>query len=578
MATKTLVIRVEVDGPTEAILQAQAKASARWMNGVFRLLYADKRNRKWAEFGPTKEWGKTYGCVVSQVDGRWKVRGEALYPAFIRKDAPYRQECALNNMVQLQLLSQRVATTWSNFLNGDIPRPKGRLPTFHPVAMFHVEPHHFTLAGDRLHIRLSKGVEVASVRSKDLQYIQRLEAVCAKPGWSAVEVKQREDGTWYVHIPVPVDAPRVPRKIKGLPVMGVDVGIRNTMTVAVVRQEGEVPPLAMAPVSGRSTFHRLELVHRRVRGLSSRRGRGKKSAQRVLERLKGKRRRIQETMAWMAAHDLAEYAEREGVKGIAVENLRGGFKPTLSKRMNRLVTNWQRGRARDMLKQKAGERGIAVHEVPARGTSSTCPVCSPTGYAKPDKKARDRKTHTFKCKKCGFIGNDDFVGAINIAHRGWRYWYSPKWDSDLTVTPAMQVVCGDTPPGDTHLADSGPLPAAKPIDAQGPATGNGALTPAGDETPVAESPRTGRLDGGARVLPNPHLSGEARLDPTHRRTHSDIDQPPYIPEPASAEVIIIAPGGARPDDERPDQPPTGRPQRLQQWGVLENTGSPPTEG
>ena len=499
MIQKTFVIQIHPSEKDISILQTIGKESARWMNQVFRVLYADKRNRGWKEFGANGTRNE-YGHLkfLSKKGNRWVVNGRALYSSFIRKDAPYHLTDSLG-ATELQLLSDRVATTWSNFLNGDIPRATGRLPEFHSVIMFNVDS--FVLHEGRLRIKLSKEITVETSRSKDLKYNERLQMVLSKSGWSAVEVKQHEDGKWYAHIPVSVDTPNVLRKIKGFPVMGVDVGIRNTMTTAIIKQEKEIPLMSVPPFSGRNTFHRLELVHQRIRELRSCKDKGKKSAKHVLERLKGKKKRIQETMAWMAAHAIAKHAESEGVKGIAIEDLRGGFKPTVSRKMNRLILGWNRGKARDILVQKAAERGIAVHEVYARGTSSTCPVCQIV-----DSKARNRKTHTFTCKKCGFIGNDDFVGALNIAHRGWRYWNSSKWDQNITVDPAMQVVSGGTLSGDTHSIDSGPSSATKPTEAQGPAIHADALISADDETSVARTLRTGRIGR------TPHLSGEARMD------------------------------------------------------------------
>ncbi|MGM9949399.1 MAG: zinc ribbon domain-containing protein, partial [Lysinibacillus sp.] len=49
-------------------------------------------------------------------------------------------------------------------------------------------------------------------------------------------------------------------------------------------------------------------------------------------------------------------------------------------------------------------------------TSQMCPKCSHTAKAN-----RNKKTHTFCCKKCGYRSNDDRIGAMNLYHKGMEY-------------------------------------------------------------------------------------------------------------------------------------------------------------
>ena len=60
---------------------------------------------------------------------------------------------------------------------------------------------------------------------------------------------------------------------------------------------------------------------------------------------------------------------------------------------------------------KFWERGLNVDERDAKKTSITCPIC---GYV--DKKKRLNK-ETFKCRKCGFTFNAQYVACLNLFSR-----------------------------------------------------------------------------------------------------------------------------------------------------------------
>ena len=65
---------------------------------------------------------------------------------------------------------------------------------------------------------------------------------------------------------------------------------------------------------------------------------------------------------------------------------------------------------------KANERGQKVIKVDARYTSQTCPKC---GHVEATN--RNKTKHIFCCKKCGYISNDDRIGAMNLYRMGIEY-------------------------------------------------------------------------------------------------------------------------------------------------------------
>ena len=82
-----------------------------------------------------------------------------------------------------------------------------------------------------------------------------------------------------------------------------------------------------------------------------------------------------------------------------------------SKQLNYRLSTFPYRRFIEYLDYKFNERGLSVLEVEAKGTSITCPVC---GYA--DKRNRVDK-ETFKCRRCGFIFNTQFVACLNLFSR-----------------------------------------------------------------------------------------------------------------------------------------------------------------
>ncbi len=424
--SKTIAIRTEPPPEFIPVLEDLARESSRWIGWTFRRLYTDKRRGNWKRFGPGVPQGGGYGLAVStKRNGTYRVRHRALYPGLVR-DAPVTQTRL--NAYSRQLLLTNVALTWENILNG-FNRPRGRLPTPPRVAVFHVPVESITMAGERLVLRLSHPfqpkthVRVPLVMSRDPRHLSRLETVIAQvrgKTWLRVELVQRDSGDWYAHFPVVVEA-HVPQKRPKV-VAGVDLGVRNATTLAVVNGPRCIPA-AHVRHSGMPAVHRLERVHARVRGLRSMADRGNRDARERLKTLKKRRSNIRMTLDQQTAYAVAQRAKASGAGGLAVEDLKGMPKPTMSRRMNRLITHWSRGRASTAIALKAAENGLALKAVHARGTSSTCPACG-----KLDRAARDRGTHRFTCRACHFSENDDAVGAINIAQRGWSYWNSPKWE------------------------------------------------------------------------------------------------------------------------------------------------------
>lgn len=78
--------------------------------------------------------------------------------------------------------------------------------------------------------------------------------------------------------------------------------------------------------------------------------------------------------------------------------------------------SWAFYQLRQMLEYKSQMHGSKVIAVNPSYTSQACPKCGHT-----EKGNRNKKTHTFCCKTCGYTSNDDRIGAINLQRKGIEY-------------------------------------------------------------------------------------------------------------------------------------------------------------
>ena len=65
---------------------------------------------------------------------------------------------------------------------------------------------------------------------------------------------------------------------------------------------------------------------------------------------------------------------------------------------------------------KAKQNQSSVIKVDPRYTSQCCPACGHT-----EKSNRNKKIHLFTCKNCGYMSNDDRIGAMNLYRMGINY-------------------------------------------------------------------------------------------------------------------------------------------------------------
>lgn len=193
-----------------------------------------------------------------------------------------------------------------------------------------------------------------------------------------------------------------PANDRGETYVGVDLGLVNIAVAAAV------DPLGRRLI--RPKFWHAGPLRHRLRVLEAR-NTGRRTGHKQLIPTANHTR----YWTYRISHEIVEFAKGFPSPVIVLENLRG-FEPRRyrrSRRANRRLHSWDRGRLREFLKHVAGWQGIRIIEVNPRGTSSVCPKCgSPL--------RRDRVRHRSVCENlsCRYVNNDDLVGAFNIALRG----------------------------------------------------------------------------------------------------------------------------------------------------------------
>ena len=99
------------------------------------------------------------------------------------------------------------------------------------------------------------------------------------------------------------------------------------------------------------------------------------------------------------------------------------------KTKNRYVSvSWSFYDLEQKLIYKAKQNQSIVIKVDPRYTSQRCPVC---GHI--EKANRNKKTHLFSCKSCGYKSNDDRIGAMNLYHMGVNYLRDSQVPDTVTV-------------------------------------------------------------------------------------------------------------------------------------------------
>lgn len=218
---------------------------------------------------------------------------------------------------------------------------------------------------------------------------------------TSAQLCKHGDGGFYLHVQVKNDAPK-PAKTNN--VIGVDFGRRD---LAVTSTGESWSGKDIQEVRDKYSKVRASLQRKASQGTRSTRRR----ARQILQRLGGRERRYQ---MWLN-HNISKFIILKAKQDscfVAIEDLTGIRERTNEKPRSKTErgrsNSWAFYQLRVFLEYKGIKEGVKVIAVPPAYTSQTCHCCLHIGL-RSDKK--------FKCtnKLCGWIGDADLNGALNIA-------------------------------------------------------------------------------------------------------------------------------------------------------------------
>ena len=169
-------------------------------------------------------------------------------------------------------------------------------------------------------------------------------------------------------------------------------------------------------VSGRGIRSDKRLLSKQLGEIARKRSKCKKGSRQSLklQRVRQKRsllttRRLRDKRH-KGTGKVIDFCVKHEVGELYMGDPRGVRKLKSGRHHNQRIARWEVGKDMDYLGHKAERAGIACSTGDERGTSSRCPQC---GH-------RHRpKGRTWQCKKCGFEGHRDIVGAANMHVNGF---------------------------------------------------------------------------------------------------------------------------------------------------------------
>jgi IS605 OrfB family transposase len=189
-------------------------------------------------------------------------------------------------------------------------------------------------------------------------------------------------------------------------VVGIDLGLRYNAVITILYKNGKITHKEF--IKYRHILHKIRVLWHRIDELKSKLPRGQKTSKRI-KRLWKRIGRINDWIAHNVSKRIVELAKEHNCK-IAFENLKSLYpkRKKNSRRNNREISNWVRGKVVKYTIYKANWEGIRYTIVSTKYTSQVCHLCGARG---------SRRGAIFECPHCQHTYNADFNASINIGIR-----------------------------------------------------------------------------------------------------------------------------------------------------------------
>ena len=200
---------------------------------------------------------------------------------------------------------------------------------------------------------------------------------------------------WFVSITVETGTPKTPRETRGLPVVGIDVGINSLATLDNGKQYPNPRPL-----------RRYERKLKREQRKLSRKVFLSNNYYKQKDRVAKLHYRIacmREDAQHKATTEILNQASAIGVETLMITNM------LRNKKLAKALSDSALGGFLSKLKSKAEVLGIPIIQAPQFFASSK--TCSSCGHKKEELSLSEREYH---CDSCGYTQDRDINAAINL--------------------------------------------------------------------------------------------------------------------------------------------------------------------
>ena len=239
---------------------------------------------------------------------------------------------------------------------------------------------------------------------------------------TSAQLCKHRDGSYYIHIQVktiPPD-PTDPERVIGVDLGRSDIAVTSDgdswsgKDIKATRDRFSRTRASLQSKAKRALRGKLPPQTSRTKGTRSTRRRCRK----ILKRLSGRERRYQTNQNHVISKTIV-FKAKASKSSIALEDLTGIRERTnqqpRSKTERRRSNSWAFYQLRIFLTYKAIGAGVKVVMVNPRYTSQMCHKCL---HIHPVKGQSYRSGKRFKCGHCGFVGDADSNGSLNIAALG----------------------------------------------------------------------------------------------------------------------------------------------------------------
>ncbi len=231
----------------------------------------------------------------------------------------------------------------------------------------------------------------------------------------------RKRNHWSVHVVLQKDV-QAP-DIDAYPnILAIDMGERNPATAVLMAPGSSVKPV----------FYGREVKGIRRHHAWLRTALQEKQAFRTMKKVKDRESRRVAALLHRAAKDIVASA-KEASATIVIGDFTGGHRNTgKGRRFNRIVSSMPFHSLMSMIEYKAMWQGVPVVCVGEAYTSQECHVCHAMG--------KRRTQSSFECDACGWRGNADMNGALNIGQRWERLQLLVGWSGAGSTRPVKPAV------------------------------------------------------------------------------------------------------------------------------------------